>query len=95
MVVSTNSSVLGKRDISLSEWILGTIDPMSERNAIDPFAVKTHSKLSPLRIVWTMQSRLLERAAKRRRDLPVVNIPPDISKLVLFQDRGQLWLTPQ
>lgn len=50
--------------IPLEKLARGLLRPLSEDHAIDPFAIKAYSKLSGVRIIWTMESRVLQIFAK-------------------------------
>jgi predicted O-methyltransferase YrrM len=53
-----------KYRISAGAYLRGILRPTSRSAALDPFAIKTLSKVSPWRILWTVQSRALQKLAK-------------------------------
>jgi hypothetical protein len=48
------------RLVSLKKFTLGVLRPLSEAHAIDPFVIKAYGKNSIIRIIWTMESRVLQ-----------------------------------
>jgi predicted O-methyltransferase YrrM len=60
---------------------------MSPSSALDPFAVKRWRKSSPLRLIWTAQSRLLQRLASInfKSNIAAVRAKPATHR---FDDRG-------
>jgi predicted O-methyltransferase YrrM len=64
------------------------VRPFSFHHTLDPFSIKTLSKASPLRIVWTAESRLLESLARARfRASP---LPFGPGAVVTMKERGDV-----
>jgi predicted O-methyltransferase YrrM len=71
---------------SMSEYLRGLLQPMTS-SALDPFGFKTLSKLSPMRVAWTAESRLLEAAARLTYDRNLAAVRKQPTELS-FLDRG-------
>ena len=69
--------------VSYSEIAKGIFAPMSVDAAIDPFVIKQLSKLSPIRLVWTLQNRWLESRARSEASVP---LSLDRRAIVHFRD---------
>ena len=72
--------------VSLAQALKGMASPMSMEAALDPFLLKQSSKLSPMRIAWTLQNRLIERRANREAEAALPLAAPSI--VHLENDRG-------
>lgn len=68
--------------------LLGLVFPLSSAHALDPFAVKLYSKGAPPRLIWTLQSRLLQSIATLSHRPSRLPFGP--GSRITLQDRGEL-----
>lgn len=68
------------------EIALGLLCPLSLTRALDPFSIKSYSKAHPARLLWTLQSRILDLIASNR--YTHIALPFGPAQQITLNDRG-------